>query len=186
LAIPIVHLKNVIAFEKLKEKKGKSNETKNCAACQETRQGGTVCKLNQKNASESVRPLCLLNCHCEINCINHLNSVCAQNLLLYLVTSQHSQKSKGKISQNCKHSFSTSVGVSSGSAAVSSADNESDVSPFPSASVPNGHDVRLPLECDDALWDIPTPVSPLYSYIQNFDQLSGGCGGDDGDGSEWW
>jgi hypothetical protein len=103
---------------------------------------------------------------------------------LYLVTSQHSHKPKGKISQNCKHS--TSVGVSSGSAAVSSAVNESDVCPFPSASVPSGHDARLPLECDDALWDIPMPVSPLYSYIQNFDQLSGDCGGDDGNGSGWW
>jgi len=184
LASTIVRLKNEIALEKLKENKGKSKETKetkDCAACQVTKQGGMVCKLNQKNASEApvFRPLCLLNCHCEMNCISHPNSVCAQNFLLYLVTSKLPDQLKGKISQNCKlQCFSSSVAVSSGSA-VSSADNESEVSPFSSASVPMGHDAYPPLEHDDEFWDIHTPVSPLYSYIPNFGQLSSDCGGDD-------
>ncbi len=146
LATTIVRMKNEINLEKLKENKGKLKETKNCAACQVTRQGGSVCKLNQKNASEeTLRPLCLLNCHCENNCINHPTSICAQNFLLHLVTSNFPSLLQSKISRECQLPLLfRSTGVSSGSnvsaAASASADNESSTGPFTSASVSNDDD----------------------------------------------
>jgi hypothetical protein len=142
LASTIVHMKNKIDLEKLKENKGKLKETKDCAACQVSRQGYMFCKLNQKNASEeTIRPLCLLNCHCEINCISHPTSICAQNFLLHLVTSNFPSQHRSKISRDCKLPFLFgSAGVSSGSAAAS-ADNKSIGGPFTSASLSNNDDV---------------------------------------------
>jgi hypothetical protein len=207
LASTIVHLKHEIALEKLEQKKGKpSKATRDCAACQETRQSGQHCKLNEKNASEAstLRPLCLLNCHCEINCINHPTSVCSQNLLLYLVTSKgpDPDQLQGDISQNCKlHNLpsSTSLSVSSGSA-VASAHNASDVSSFTSASVPIGHDaspidddVSPPSKDDDQVsWPstdssyVPDPLSH-HSYIDNFSDISDPShwSGDDDDDGDW-
>ena len=153
------------------------------------------CKLNQKNASEeTLRPLCLLNCHCEINCISHPTSICAQNFLLHLVTSNFPSQHQSKISRDCKLPFLfRSTGASSGSAAAS-ADNKSIGSPFTSASSPIDDDVppsesvtcvrdsadkesiggpftSASLSIDDGvttLWDSSPRGSPPIMYSRSF------------------